>query len=297
MTNTTDADQIALHESIEKEVKNDREHRRKSILDRRIFDTRHDELFTLIASAAGKIEATAPRRLPLYTKELTTRYALIRQASKTYDAAPSGTQRYSDETRDLAVETFEIVTANKELLKERLGYGNIADGIRADCGVGTTLNRLAPHDVLEIGQRQVQAFSTVSTRTLMESREIDVDRLLTRLKPKIDALDASIHAGVGSTVTRGTAADLLDEALLGAEILLSRVVAFCTQYGAKDLGKQLSDRIPRKAAKHVKTKEEVAAEEAAKKKKAEEQAKLEAEAKAKLEAEKLAKLEAELAKK
>jgi hypothetical protein len=293
MSNTNDAEQIALHESIEKEVKSDREHGRKSVLDRRLFDTRHDEIFALLRSAGAHIDPAAPKRLPLYDKELTTRFALIRQAAKDYDAAPKGTQRYSDETRDLSLEVFDIVTEARELLKERLGYGNIADGIRADCGVGTTLNRNAPHDILEMAQRQVKTISAAGTRELMVSRELDVDRLLHRLQTKMDALETAIHAGVGSTVTRGSTADVLDETLLGAEILLSRIAAFCKQYGAKDLGNQLNDRLPRKATKHVKTKEELAAEEAARKTKAEEQAKLEAEAKVKLEAEQQAKREAE----
>ena len=127
----------------------------------------------------------------------------------------------------------------------------------------------------------------------MLSRELDVDRLLQQLQTKVDELDTSIHAGVGSTLTRGSAADLLDEALLGAEVLLSRIVAFCKQYGAKDLGNQLNDRVPRRAVKRPRTKEEIAAEEAAKKKKAEDQARLEAEAKVKLQLEKQEKLDAE----
>ena len=152
MSNTNDADQLALHESIEKEVKSDRDHGRKSVLDRRLFDTRHDELFALVRSAEPKLEPSAPRRLPLYLNELTSRVAAIRLAAQSHDSAPRGTQRYSDETRDLSLEVFDIVTNVRELLKERLGYSNIADGIRADCGVGTTLNRNAPHDILEMAQ-------------------------------------------------------------------------------------------------------------------------------------------------
>jgi hypothetical protein len=236
-------------DAIEAELKVEHEHHRKSVLDAKLLKARYKEIFDTLASGAGHLEPDAPPRLPVYTGLLADRIAVAERATEAHEQAHGGQTRYSPATYELSSALYKECGANREKLKERLGHSVMADAIRTAFGVGAIIAGGQPQDVLKLARMQSAALGSADTQAFLTARELNPARMLKRVTDGAAALDASIKAGVASSLA-GEASDAADTALLAVEIVLSRAIAFLDEYGASADAAKLRDRFPRKAVHH-----------------------------------------------
>lgn len=145
----------SLQEAVSAEVTAELAAGRRSTLSRDGIRPNRADLGKLILSGKAHLVAGAPDALPAYATLVDGCFEKLEAKIKEHNAAISGTVRYSDKARAATAGAWDLENALRRKLTDRLGNAPLAESIKRQCGVGTSMSPDAPLQVLDLGHKQL----------------------------------------------------------------------------------------------------------------------------------------------